>query len=114
MKRDKWSRKHLTTADTNFLEYLAHKHSTDTPQDPLEILIQKEEGEPESERIADRFSWDEVEKLLSETDVKILWDYYYEGKTLHEIVQALGYKTPSAVWKRKKQAIKTLREYYVR
>lgn len=111
MKRDKWSRKHLTTSNMDFLEYLAHKHTEST--NPEEILIRKEEGPDTSERITDRFSWDEVEKLLPEEEVKILWDYYYEGKTLHTLAQELGYKTPSAVWKKKKRAIAKLRKHYV-
>lgn len=111
MKRDKWSRKHLTTGNQNFLEYLAHKHYEQS-SDPLQELIRKEEGEDGTEDTLDRFSWDEVEKILSQKDYEILWDYYHEGLTLYEISKKHSFKTPSAVWKRKKQAILSLRKYY--
>ena len=110
MKRDKWSRKHWCTGNLELLDYLAQDNSV---KDPLQILIEKEQ-EDEKEHITDRFSWDDLAEILSPKDESIIWDYYYEGLTLQQIAKKHGYKTPSAVWKRKKQALQDIREHYER
>ena len=114
--KDKWTRRHWTTGDWELLEWIILQNSSsERVQDPLEILIQREEQEEEeSNADQDRPSFEDFAKILSATETKIVWLYYYEGLTLQQIAKQTGFSTPSGVWKRKKKAIKKLRGHYVR
>jgi len=102
-----WHRRHWTTGDQNLLEWLAHTHSAPT-QDPLDILIQREEQEDETDQTS---IWTVIDEVLTKEEAKVLWDYYYEGLTLKQIATDLGLATPSAAFKRKSKALKHLREH---
>jgi len=108
--KDSWTRRHWTTGDQGLLEWIAQQNTSDTPKDPLQILIEREE--PEVEDNDSGFSFDSVEEILSKTETEIIWYYYYEGETLQQIAKLLGYRTPSAVWKKKKKALKKIRKHY--
>ena len=113
--KDKWTRRHWTTGDAGLLEWIILQNSSSNHvQDPLEILIQREEqSQEELNAHQDRPCFEDFAKILSATDSQILWLYYYEGQTLQQIAKQTGFSTPSGVWKRKKKAIKKLRKHYV-
>ncbi len=102
-----WHRRHWTTGDSNLLEWLAHTHSAPT-QDPLDILIQREEQEDETDTPS---IWTVIDEVLTKEEAKVLWDYYYEGLTLKQIATDLGLATPSAAFKRKNKALSALRKH---
>ncbi len=102
-----WHRRHWTTGDYNLLEWLAHKQQS-TSDNPLDILISKEEQEDETDQTS---IWTIIDEVLTKEEAKILWDYYYEGLTLKQIATNLGLTTPSAVFKRKNQALSALRKH---
>ena len=104
--KDNWHRKHWTTGDYSLLEWLSHEKNPQS-QDPLEILIKKEEGESDEELSI----WTVIDEVLPEKEAKILWDYYYEGLTLKQIATDLGLATPSAAFKRKNKALSALRKH---
>ena len=106
MKRSNWHRKHWTTGDYSLLEWLSHEKNPQS-QDPLDILIQKEEGESEEEESI----WTIIDENLPKDQAQILWDYYYEALTLKQIAANLGLTTPSAVFKRKNKALSALRKH---
>ena len=101
-----WHRKHWTTGDYNLLEWLSQTKNPQS-QDPLDILIQKEEPEQDEEISI----WTHIDEALSKEDAQILWDYYYEGFTLKQIATNLDLVTPSAAFKRKNKALCRLRKY---
>jgi len=102
-----WHRRHWTTGDQDLLEWLAHTHSAPT-QDPLDILIQKEEQQDETDSPS---IWTVIDEVLTKEEAQILWDYYYEGLTLKQIATNLGLITPSAAFKRKSKALSALRKH---
>ena len=104
--KSNWHRKHWTTGDYSLLEWLSHEKNPQS-QDPLDLLIQKEEAETDEEVSI----WSVIDEVLSEEEAKILWDYYYEGLTLKQIATNLGLVTPSAVFKRKSKALSALRKH---
>ena len=102
-----WHRRHWTTGDYNLLEWLAHKQQS-TSDNPLDILISKEEEEDETDQTS---IWTIIDEVLTKEEAKILWDYYYEGLTLKQIATNLGLATPSAAFKRKNKALSALRKH---
>ena len=104
--KSNWHRKHWTTGDYSLLEWLSHEKNPQS-QDPLDILIAKEEEQDDDELSI----WTVIDEVLPEKEAKILWDYYYEGLTLKQIATNLGYSTPSAVFKRKNKALAALRTH---
>jgi len=62
--KDSWTRRHWTTGDQGLLEWIAQQNTSDTPKDPLQILIEREE--PEVEDNDSGFSFDSVEEILDE------------------------------------------------
>ena len=107
MKRD---RKCWTTGNVDLLEYLSNKRQRDfetVSDDPLDILIAKEEPDAEETEIN---IWSSIEAILSPYEFDILFEYFFEGRTLAEIASDRGYDTPSAIFKQKAKILKKLKK----
>lgn len=112
--KDKFDRVHKTfNSDT--LEWIMVQKGL-VGQDPLDYLIQQEEQEEidseleeqETRRQEQRMRLKKLIKKLPKDDRYIIHQYFFKGKTLAEIAEDLNFKTPSAVWKRKKKILKKL------
>ncbi len=107
MKRD---RKQWSTGNIDLLEYLSNKRERDfktISDDPLDILIAKEEVNAEETEIN---IWSSIEAVLSPYEFDIMFEYFFEGRTLAEMATDRGYDTPSAIFKQKAKILTKLKK----
>lgn len=113
--KDNFDRRHKTFSN-EVLEWIMQKRGM-YASDPLERLIAKEE-ETERNKTKElseqlhkehKMQLKKLMKNLSQSDKYIIHSYFWKGHTLAQIAKHLGYKTPSAVWKRKKKILKRLK-----
>jgi len=113
---DKFNRRHKTFS-TKVLDWIMERKGL-VASDPLEILIAQEEEEQLNQtlEIKQQLYQERIMALkryinkLPKDDRFIMQSYFFKGKTLAEIADELGYKTPSAVWKRKKKILARMKQ----
>ena len=107
-------RKVWTTSSFTLLEYLSNKKPYNLcaeSSDPLDLLIQKsEEVHGLNDEEEEKSLWCKIEAQLSDYDFAIMWDYYFEGKTLKEMSIERNYNSPSAIQKQKRKIEKHLKK----
>ena len=114
--KDNFYRRHKTFSP-QVLDWIMERKGL-TASDPLEILIAQEEEEQTTQalEIKQQLYQDRIMALkrlinkLPKDDRFIMQSYFFKGKTLAEIADELGYKTPSAVWKRKKKILARMKK----
>lgn len=112
--KDKFDRRHKTFKSET-LEWIMIQKGL-VGQDPLDYLIQQEEQDEIESVIEEQEKIDKARRMklknlinkLPKDDRYIIHQYFFKGKTLKEIADDLNFKTPSAVWKRKKKILKKL------